>query len=208
VRSFHLWPILLVVSGAPSLAQPQYSPPRGSYERHCTDIRMNGQFLSATCQGLQGGGQSSINILSCGTEISVDASGALSCLAPGVARQPASPLPSPPAYSPAQPYDQRSPYRGQGRENRYLNQGGRFSGYPQFKGLEAHIRSQIVEGVSDDLIQRDDARDLLGQLRAIQTQEAREYRVHGWDLPDQDQIRLRDQLEQLDRLVDQTREEQ
>jgi hypothetical protein len=168
---------------------------------------MIGQVLSATCQGLHGGGQSSINILSCGTDISVDTSGALSSLAPGAVRQPAPQLPSPPAYLPAQPYDERSRYRGEGRESQYPNGGGRFSGYPQFNGMEAHIRSQIVDGVRDDLIQRDDVRDLLGELRAIQVQEAIEYRVHGWDLPDQDQIRLRDQLQQLDRLVDQIREE-
>jgi hypothetical protein len=208
VRTFPLWPILLVVSGAPALAQPQYSPPRGSYERHCSDIRMNGQFLSATCQGSQGGGQSSINILSCGTDISVDASGALSCLAPGVVRQTPPQLPLPPSYVPAPPYAEANPYRGQGPEGRYSRQGGRFGGYPQFKGIETHIRSQIAEGVRDDLIQREDARDLLGQLQAIQTQETRAYRVHGWYLPDQDQIRLRDQLDQLDRLVDQIREEQ
>lgn len=204
MRVFPLWPILFMLSGSVASAQPHYSPPRGSYERHCTDIRVDGQFLSATCQGSQGGGQSSINILSCGTDISVDATGALSCLAPGVARE----LPSPPTYSHARPYDERNSYRGQARDSQYASHGGRFRGYPQFQGIEAHIRSAIGDGVRNDLIQRDDARDLFGQLREIQTREASEYRVHGWDLPDQDQMRLRSQLEQLDRLVDQIREEQ
>ena len=77
-----------------ALAQPQAAPPRGSYQRQCTDIRMNGQFLSATCRGARGGGQSSINVLSCAGDIGVDASGALSCAGPGAA------APAPPAYGP------------------------------------------------------------------------------------------------------------
>ena len=208
MRGFPLWSILFAVSAAPALAQSQYPAPRGSYEWHCTDIRMNGQFLSATCQGSQGGGQSSINILSCGSDISVDASGALSCLAPGVVRQPTPQVQSPPVYLPAQPHADRSPYRGRGPDSQYPSRDARFTGYPQFKGIEAHIHSEIVDGVRDDLIQRDDARDLLGQLRTIQIQEAREYRGYGWNLPEQDQIRFRDQLDQLDRLVDQIRDEQ
>lgn len=208
MRIFPLCPALLVISTGAAWAQPQYLAPHGSYESHCTNIRMSGQFLSATCQGSQGGGQSSINILSCGTDISVDASGALSCLAPGAVGQRAPQWSSRPPYVPAQPYPAPNPYERQGRDSAYPRQGGRFSGFPQFKALEAHIRSEIVDGLRDDLIQRDDARDLLGQLRAIQAQEAREYSVHGWDLPDQDQTRVRDQLEQLDRLVDQIREEQ
>ena len=195
------------MSAAPAFAQPQYSAPHGSYERYCTNIRMNGQFLSATCHGSQGGGQSSVNILSCGTDISVDASGALSCLAAG-AVSPAPQWPSRPTYVPAQPNADPLGYRDRGRDSQYRSQGGRFIGYPQFRGIEAHIRGEIVDGLREDLIQRDDARDLLGQLQAIQAEEAREYRVHRWDLPDRDQVRLRDQLEQLDRLVDQIRQEQ
>lgn len=65
-----------------------------------------------------------------------------------------------------------------------------------------------MQGVRDDLIERDDARDLMGQLRDIQLQEAREFRVHGWNPPDDDQYRIRSRLDQLDRLVDQIRDEQ
>jgi len=83
---------------APALAQPYYDVPRGSYQSHCTDIRVNGQFLSATCRGARGGGQSSINIASCAGDIGVDASGALSCAGPGAV------APAPPAYAPGQAY--------------------------------------------------------------------------------------------------------
>jgi hypothetical protein len=84
---------------------------------------------------------------------------------------------------------------------------GRFSGYPQFRGIEAHIRSEIMQAVRDDMIERDDARELMGQLRDIQMREAREFRVHGWNLPGGDQQRIRAQLGELDHQVDQIRNE-
>ena len=70
-----------------SAAQAQPAPP-GSYRERCTDIRMNGQFLSATCRGARGGGQSSINVQSCASDIGVDETGALSCQGPGAAPRP------------------------------------------------------------------------------------------------------------------------
>jgi hypothetical protein len=84
---------------------------------------------------------------------------------------------------------------------------GRFSGYPQFRGIEAHICSEIAQAVRDDMIEREDARDLMGQLRDIQMQEAREFRVHRWNLPGDDQQRIRARLGELDRQVDQIRNE-
>jgi hypothetical protein len=75
---------LAVVTATPGLAQPRYSAlPPGDYQRQCTNIRMEGQFLHATCRGARGGGDSSINVASCSTGIFVDASGALSCVGPG-----------------------------------------------------------------------------------------------------------------------------
>ena len=111
-------------------------------------------------------------------------------------------------------YYQPSPYRP--LETQYYaprgdydrDMGRRWSGYPEFRGLEGHIRDEIRDGLRQDLIERDDARDLFNQLRDIQAQEAREFRVHGWRLPDDDRARIRGRLEQLDRLVDQIRDEQ
>jgi hypothetical protein len=97
-------------------------------------------------------------------------------------------------------------YDGQPRGDWYRR--WRFAGYPEFRGIEDHIRREIQDGVRQDLIERDDARDLMGQLRDIQTSEAREYQVHGWNLPGDDRERLRARLDQLDRLVDQIRDEQ
>lgn len=105
---------LALMALAPATGQAQYAAPRGSYERQCTDIRMNGQFLSATCRGARGGGQSSINILSCSTDIGVDASGALSCLGPGGGAPPAVGN-APPGYAPgrvAPGYGPADRYRG------------------------------------------------------------------------------------------------
>ena len=93
--------------------------------------------------------------------------------------------------------------RGDWREGRT-----RFNGYPEFRGIEDHIRREIWDGVRQDLIERDDARDLMGQLRGIQMREAREFRVHGWSLPGDDRYQIRSQLDRLDRLVDQIRDEQ
>jgi hypothetical protein len=88
----------LVFAAAPALAQPQYAVPRGSYQSQCSDVRVNGEFLSATCRGARGGGQSSIRISSCAGDIGVDPTGALSCAGPGALG------PSPPAYTAGQGY--------------------------------------------------------------------------------------------------------
>jgi hypothetical protein len=74
---------LMFATALPPQAQAQPAPP-GSYRERCTDIRMNGLFLSATCRGARGGGQSSINVRSCAGDIGVDDTGALSCQGPGV----------------------------------------------------------------------------------------------------------------------------
>lgn len=79
--------------------------------------------------------------------------------------------------------------------------------YPEFRGIEQHIRQEIQGGVREDLIERDDARDLMDQLRDIQNRERREYAVHGWNLPGDDRERIRDDLNRLDRLVDRIRSE-
>jgi hypothetical protein len=84
---------------------------------------------------------------------------------------------------------------------------GRFSGYPQFREIEAHIRSEIVQALRDDMIEQDGAGELMGQLRDIRAQETREYRAHGWNLPSDDDQRIRAQLGELDRQVDEMRDE-
>jgi hypothetical protein len=80
-------------------------------------------------------------------------------------------------------------------------------GYPAFRDMEARIHGEIEGGVAEDLIQPDDARDLMHQLGDIEIQEATEYRNHGWNLPYDDRDRIRSELYQLDRRVDQTRAE-
>ncbi len=109
----------------------------------------------------------------------------------------------------SQPNYDRPAYSGYnyGRQGDYSSRRSNYGSYPQFRGLEQHIRSEIQDGLRDDLLASDDARDLLNQLRQIQYQEAREFRVHGWNLPYDDQQRIREQLNQLDRTVDETRQE-
>jgi hypothetical protein len=111
-------------------------------------------------------------------------------------------------------YDQRidaqyrQPSYGQPRGDYGQDRRSGYGAYPQFRGMEQHIRAEIMLGLREDLIERDDARDLLSQLRDIQTQEWREYRVHGWNLPYDDQARIQARLNQLDRLVDEIRDQQ
>lgn len=77
--------LALALTAPPSLAQAQRAPPGGSYQQACSEIRFDGQFLSALCRGQRGPARSSLNVLSCGSDIGVDPEGGLSCLAPGVA---------------------------------------------------------------------------------------------------------------------------
>jgi hypothetical protein len=92
--------VLAVLATTPAHAQP--APP-GSYQLHCRDIQMNGPFLSATCRGERGGGQSSINVQSCAGDIGVDPTGALSCTAPGVGPGGYNPGPLPPGVGDPRP---------------------------------------------------------------------------------------------------------
>lgn len=119
-----------------------------------------------------------------------------------------------PQYEAQRNYGQpeyRQQYQGQQTYSQpngdYGARRGRFTGYPQFRGIEAHIRGEIAEAVRDDMIEREDGRDLMGQLRDIQMQEAREFRSHGWNLPGDDQQRIRARLAELDHRVDQIRNE-
>ena len=74
--------------------------------------------------------------------------------------------------------------------------------YPQFRGREDHIRREIIGAARDQDISWDDAHTLMGRLGQIQAEERREFDFHGWDLPDDDQDRIRSQLDRLDRRVD------
>ena len=85
---------------------------------------------------------------------------------------------------------------------------GRFQGYPEFQGIENHIRQEIWQSVREDMIEPDDGRDLMNQLQQIRYQEQREFQVHGWRLPDDDRERIHERLDRLDHLVDQIRDEQ
>lgn len=67
------------------------------------------------------------------------------------------------------------------------------------RGQEAHIREQIREGVREDMIAPDDARDLMIELREIRAQEYREFQAYGWQLPYDDGARIHERLVRLDR---------
>ena len=119
-----------------------------------------------------------------------------------------------PAYGytqqPSYGYRQPAPaygYAGQGNYNRY-RRGGTGGVYPQFRDMEQRISNEINSSVREDMIEQQDARMLMAQLRDIQAQEYREYQQHGWNLPYDDQARIQERLAQLDRQVDDTRNAQ
>ncbi len=102
-------------------------------------------------------------------------------------------------------YHQQPAYSQAGGD--YYGRQYAFGGYPEFHGIEQHIRSELQQAVRDETIQGDDARALFSQLRRIQDRERREYRVHGWGLPEDDRASIRADLDRLDHLVDETRDQ-
>jgi len=125
----HFAPCLIALSllaAAPAAFAQPYGAPPGSYLRQCTNIRMNGQFLSAYCRGAHGSGNSSINVASCSTDIFVDDSGALSCVGPGGGQPPAV-RNAPPGY-----------YTGQDRG--YERDGG---GYGERRGRQDRDTAEL-----------------------------------------------------------------
>jgi hypothetical protein len=132
----------VTLAAAHATAQP---PPRGSYMSRCTDIRMNGQFLSATCRGSHGGGQSSINVASCSTDIGVDVSGALVCGGPG---QGIAPQPGPgPGYNPG---PGRPHYPGGGGGG-YRPPGGGYGGITVYSERNWRGRAVRIDGGAANL---------------------------------------------------------
>ena len=101
-KIFGLAVLIVITTATLTSAEAQPLPP-GDYPSRCRDIQLNGQFLSATCGGVRGGGQSSINVLSCpGGNISVDATGSLVCASVAGLRPP--PLQGPgPGYPGSRP---------------------------------------------------------------------------------------------------------
>ena len=90
----------------------------------------------------------------------------------------------------------------------YGNYGGYgFSGYPQFRDEKQHIRAEISQGLREGWLDRGEAGDFFRQLRGVQFREAREFREHGWQLPSWDAQSIRASLDQIDRAVDQTRDQ-
>ena len=82
-----------------------------------------------------------------------------------------------------------------------------FRDYPEFRGEISHIRQEVREGLNEGWMDDEQARDLGWQLRQIQRREAQEFRTHGWELPDDDRAEIRSQLNQLDRTIDEARDE-
>jgi hypothetical protein len=215
---------LAVGMAGPANAQQQ---PSGSYQRSCRNLDVSGGFLTAECRDIRGGWQvSSIPYARCRGDIGnnngvLQCNGATASLGAQGGRDDRSYRADayPPSYDQdrrggAQPYpdrpdDQRSYGQGgYGDDDSFHGDYGRGGGvYPEFADLEQHIRDEIRDCVRDDLIERDDARDLFHQLRDIQDQERREFQVHGWRLPYDDRMRIGAELRRLDHLVDQIRDE-
>jgi hypothetical protein len=83
-----------------------------------------------------------------------------------------------------------------------------FAGYPQFRDEKAHIRAEIRQGLDEGWLDQGEASRLFSQLRGVQQRETREFREHGWSLPSWDQRAIRSNLDQVDRQVDQARDQE
>lgn len=81
-----------------------------------------------------------------------------------------------------------------------------FQDYPEFRGEIAHIRSELRQGVNEGWLDDGQARQLSWRLRQVQARETREFRYHGWNLPNDDRAQIRASLDQLDHWVDQARD--
>jgi hypothetical protein len=133
-----------------SAAHAQPAPP-GSYRAQCTNIRMDGIFLSATCRGPQGGGQSQINVQSCAGDIGVDVTGALSCRGPG-AGQAYNPGPLPPGAGDPRPRSRdRDPRPPDGRYDRGYDRGYDRDVITVYARRNWQGRSQRLDGVTPNL---------------------------------------------------------
>jgi len=82
-----------------------------------------------------------------------------------------------------------------------------FQDYPEFRGEIAHIRGEIREGINEGWLDDGQARQVRWRLQQVQYREAREFRFHGWNLPDSDREQIRSDLDQLDHWVDQVRDQ-
>jgi hypothetical protein len=82
-----------------------------------------------------------------------------------------------------------------------------FRGYPEFQGLKSHIRQEIREGLSEGWLDRGQGRDMYRRLDWVQRREQREFREHGWRLPEGDRDQIRSMLNQIDRSIDEARDE-
>jgi len=89
----------------------------------------------------------------------------------------------------------------------YGGYGSYFSGYPQFRDAERHIRMEIREGQREGWLDQNDASDFSSRLNWIRKSEQREFNEHGWNLPSWDQQRIRQSLDQLDRSIDSARDD-
>jgi len=117
-------------------------------------------------------------------------------------------------------YQNRDPNDGQERPGYDRDQGydqprgdwnpgdqAEFAGYPEFRRTEGHIVRSIQEGLSDNSLHQNEAADLNGRLQRIRDHEMRVFRAEGWNLPDSDRAEIRQELDQLDRWVDEIRGE-
>jgi len=114
--------LLMALLAVPMAAEAQGAPPPGSYQRHCRDIRMENIYLHAWCTGSRGSGQSTLNVLSCRTDIGVDPDGGLICGGPD------SVGPPPPAYRPPPGGGYDSPAGGGQRRTATLYAGRKYRG--------------------------------------------------------------------------------
>jgi hypothetical protein len=217
----------LVLAGVCPAAAQQ---PVGSFQRSCRNTQVSGGILTSECRDTRGRYQvSSIPYTRCRGDIGNN-NGVLQCngATATIGGQPYAgqapygerPYPQGEGYGqggygqggygqgqPGGPYGQGGypPPPGAYPEGSRPGYGGQGGVYPEFARMEDRIASQIQDGVRQDVIRRDDARDMFGQLHDIQDRERRAYQAYGPNLPDNERSRIYDALRRLDHRVDEAR---
>lgn len=81
-----------------------------------------------------------------------------------------------------------------------------FHGFPEFAGIRSHLKQEIREGLEDGWLSQERAQRMVARYRDIERDEYREFREHGWNLPDRERAEFRDRLSALDHRLDMARD--
>ncbi len=81
-----------------------------------------------------------------------------------------------------------------------------FRGFPEFAGVRDHLKQEIREGRREGWLSEERAQRFVDRYRDVERDEYREFREHGWNLPERERDQFRQRLADLDQRLDQARD--